>query len=454
MLGTRCGIAARCSARCCALAGCVSSSHVRAPRLRRPAGDAVQIVGAADGPVDQLAGTRSPTSGLLGRDLPRRFGGSSPPGRRLLQRGPRGRRPGQYPDGVGCGAQPLEVENNAFYCQAAARPQLRLDQLGPGFPRRARRRLRRVHPCAGDGPRVRPRGAGAGGSPAIVDRDRDAGRLPRRQLDPRGSPRAGPALPPPGARTGRAAPRLPPAARPGRHEQRPRSRRTAPTSTARRPSRRGSTAGPEACRDDFGPDRAFTQGEFTGRGLRNRRRRALHPNAGRRGPRCRSPGTARSSEVFREDFTPPDPRAVRRRAHPTAPLSPTLDLVFCPDEQLVGYDERDLAGARLRGHRRLRRRDRARHPVRPVAPRPAGPVDRRPGRLRSAVCLTGWYAAKVFNGEPGVRSHRGHRRERPVPAGLRRRPRRARPADLTGFELVDLFRAGFPQGLSACDVGA
>ena len=75
---------------------------------------------------------------------------------------------------------------------------------------------------------------------------------------------------------------------------------------------------------------------------------------------------------------------------------------------------------------------------------------------RSAICLTGWYAAAVADGElsdivisPGdvdesVQFLLTRARDDAVLPGL----------DISGFELVDLFRAGFLEGASACDVGA
>ena len=48
--------------------------------------------------------------------------------------------PADYPQGIGCGAAASDVENNAFYCVAARRPELRLDQLRPRLPGRPRRR--------------------------------------------------------------------------------------------------------------------------------------------------------------------------------------------------------------------------------------------------------------------------------------------------------------------------
>ena len=77
--------------------------------------------------------------------------------------------------------------------------------------------------------------------------------------------------------------------------------------------------------------------------------------------------------------------------------------------------------------------------------------------LRSALCLTGWYSAKVFNGQAG-------RKVQISPGDIDESvrflltygddPDVLGAADLSGFQEVDLFRAGFTEGLGACDIGA
>jgi hypothetical protein len=76
--------------------------------------------------------------------------------------------------------------------------------------------------------------------------------------------------------------------------------------------------------------------------------------------------------------------------------------------------------------------------------------------LRSAVCLTGWYAAQVYN--------RTISRVLISPGDLDESvqflleygddPDVLGNADLTGFQLVDLFRGGFVEGAGVCDVEA
>jgi hypothetical protein len=71
--------------------------------------------------------------------------------------------------------------------------------------------------------------------------------------------------------------------------------------------------------------------------------------------------------------------------------------------------------------------------------------------MRSAVCLTGWYAAKVYKGEAEAQISPGDVDESVTFLLTYGRDPAVLPAvDASGFELVDLFRNGFLQGLDAC----
>ncbi|HYH73523.1 MAG TPA: hypothetical protein VD764_09910, partial [Nocardioides sp.] len=123
MLGTRAGIVVPALAAVLALAGCVSFVDV-GREAGRPAGEAVQIVGAADGPVDQQAlDALSDLEDFWAETFPDVFGEEfTPLAGGYFSVDAEDVDPRQFPDGVGCGAQPLEVENNAFYCVAPREP--------------------------------------------------------------------------------------------------------------------------------------------------------------------------------------------------------------------------------------------------------------------------------------------------------------------------------------------
>ena len=76
--------------------------------------------------------------------------------------------------------------------------------------------------------------------------------------------------------------------------------------------------------------------------------------------------------------------------------------------------------------------------------------------VRSSICLTGWYAAKVFNHQAGerVQISPGDVDESVQFLLVYTDEETVIPdVGLSGFQLVDLFRNGFVRGLSACDVG-
>ena len=74
--------------------------------------------------------------------------------------------------------------------------------------------------------------------------------------------------------------------------------------------------------------------------------------------------------------------------------------------------------------------------------------------VQSAVCLTGWYAAKVFKGEAGKITVSPGDVDESVQFLLTygNDPEVLPDADLSGFQLVDLFRNGFLRGLESCQV--
>ena len=110
------------------LSGCVAVIEGLASPLEPPVTDVregeVTIVGAVDGPIDELArNALADLERFWSEQLPAVYGQQFVP----LQGGyfsvdPGDVDPSVYPDGVSCGSSPLEVEDNAFYCQAAGEP--------------------------------------------------------------------------------------------------------------------------------------------------------------------------------------------------------------------------------------------------------------------------------------------------------------------------------------------
>jgi hypothetical protein len=214
----------------------------------------------------------------------------------------------------------------------------------------------------------------------------------------------------------------------------------------------GFDSGAEACRDHFGPGRTFTQGEFTSdvdfRNQGNAPFQDLPALVGKSLPEFW--GRA-FSEVFGEAFDPPDIEAFRGTAPDCAPEN--RDLVYCPEQLLVGYDETDLARPAYElGDFAVVTA--VAIPYALAARDQLGLSVEGDDALRSAICLTGWYSAQVYNRTvTSVQISPGDLDESVqflLTYGDDDQVLGA--ADLTGFQLVDLFRGGFVEGVGPCDV--
>ncbi|WP_409329826.1 hypothetical protein [Trujillonella humicola] len=106
------------------LSGCVVTLG-GAPRAAEPRppdvpDGAITVVGTDGGPVDQLAtNALADLETYWARTLPDVFGVDLEPLRGgFFSVDPDDADPADYPDGVGCGAEPAALADNAFYCQA------------------------------------------------------------------------------------------------------------------------------------------------------------------------------------------------------------------------------------------------------------------------------------------------------------------------------------------------
>jgi predicted metalloprotease len=425
----------------------------RPPGAPRAAGD-VTIVGAADGPVDErtrdaLADLESYWDQVFPDVFGQRF---SPPQGGYFSVDPNDLDPSLYPDGVGCGAQPLEVEGNAFYCQApntANSDSITYDrsflaELADGYGQFVPE-LVMAHEF---GHAVQARVGGPRASIAVeTQADCLAGSWTRWVAD------------------GEAAhSRI----RPSELDELLRGylllRDPIGTSTGAQSAhgsyfdrvsafQEGYDGGAEACRDRFGPDRPFTQIEFT--------QDDDYRNQGN-APYRQLPDLIETSlpefwdrefrEVFRTTFDRPAIEPFARTAPDCAATD--RDLVYCPGNDVVGYDETDLARPAY---------ELGDFAVMTAVSIPyALAVRDQLGRsiddqnaLRSAICLTGWYAAGVYEGLVGTVQISPGDLDESVQFLLTYGddPAVLGEADLTGFQLVDLFRGGFVDGVRACDVG-
>ena len=217
----------------------------------------------------------------------------------------------------------------------------------------------------------------------------------------------------------------------------------------------GFDGGPETCRDEFGPDRVFTQGEFTRdddfyRGGNT----AYGELLGIVDTSLPAVWEQAFTDVFGERFRPPEIERFDGEAPACAP-DPDRDLVFCPDEDVVAFDEADLTQpAYALGDFAVATAVAIPYSL-AVREQLGLSFDDEEG-VRSALCLTGWYAAKVYNRQaPDVEISPGDLDESvQFLLTYGNDPDVIPDVALSGFQQVDLFRAGFLRGLGACDVGA
>jgi predicted metalloprotease len=441
-----------------ALSGCAtvvigrpSAGETAGPRA---SGD-VTVVGAEEGTVDDLAAAAlADLEDYWTETLPEVFGQEFVPlAGGYFSVDPDAADPADYPDGVGCGAQPVEVENNAFYCLSSDAPnsdaitydRAFLAELAEGYGEFIPA-LVMAHEF---GHAIQARVGSPGPSIAtetqadclagswtreVAEGDAERSRIRERQLDELLS---GYLLLRDPVGTSTAA-------------------ESAHGSYFDRVSafQEGFDSGAEACRDNFGPNRPFTQSAFSqDEDLLNKGNLPygqIRPLVERSLPDF---WELVFTEVFRERFDRPTIEAFRGTAPDCA--EDDRDLVYCPDEELVGFDETDLAlPAYELGDFAVATAMSI--PYAEAARDQLGLSATNPEALQSAVCLTGAFGAQVFAGTlPGISASPGDLDE-----GIQfllaygDDPDVLGAAELTGFQLVDLFRNGFFQGPRACGLGA
>ncbi|SOC48727.1 Predicted metalloprotease [Blastococcus aggregatus] len=211
----------------------------------------------------------------------------------------------------------------------------------------------------------------------------------------------------------------------------------------------GFDGGAEACRDDFGPNREFTQAEFTDAEI------ATGGNA--------SPGQLLTiietslptvwQEVLGDDFDPPTIESFDGDA-PGCAADPDLDLVYCADENLIGFDATDLAGPAYEEIGDFAVATAVALPYALAVRDQLGLSIDDEEAVRSAVCLTGLYAGQFARAGAGDTSISPGDVDESVQFLLTfgREPSVVPDADLSGFQLVDLFRNGYVDGIDACGV--
>ncbi|MGY1739915.1 MULTISPECIES: neutral zinc metallopeptidase [unclassified Blastococcus] len=441
------------------LSGCVVTLGGVPRAAETPPPDApdgeVTVVGTDGGEVDQLATNALADLGTFwSEQLPDVFGVRFEPlAGGFFSVDPDDVDPGTYPDGVGCGTDPREVEDNAFYCQAervAHSDSISWDraflaeladasgrflpalvmaheyghaiQARVGYPRTSILTETQADCMAG----AWTAWVAAGEAEHVRIRQAELDQVLGGYLqlrDPVGT---------------------------GQFEQQ------AHGSFFDRVSafQDGFDGGAEACRDEFGSDRPFTQSEFTSDTDFATGGDAPFPTAQELAASSLPEFWDRAfGEVLGGSFQAPQLEPFDGTA-PDCAGDDDLDLVACPGEDLVAYDETDLARPLYEEIGDFAVLTAVSVPYALEARDQLGLSTDDEDARRSAVCLTGWYAAAVADGalsdiviSPGdvdesVQFLLTRAGDPAVLPGL----------DLSGFELVDLFRSGFLEGAAACDV--
>lgn len=445
-----------------ALTGCSVVVVGEASPARPPVTDAgdgeVDVVGATDEPVDVLArNALADLETFWAGQFPDVFGtGFEPLEGGYFSVDPDDVDPARYPRGIGCGSAAAEVEDNAFYCVAPDAPNSDSISYDRSFLAELAGEFGRFIPALvmahEFGHAVQARvGSPSASIAAETQADCLAGAWTRWVAEGRAEHSTLRTAELDEVLRGYLQLRDPVGTDP--------SAEAAHGSYFDRVSafQEGFDSGAEACRDNFDPGRPFTQDPFTF---------ASDVSTGGNAPYGALlqiidetlPAVWRSA--LGADFDPPAIEAFDGDA-PGCARDGDLDLVYCADEGLVAFDETDLAAPAYEELGDFAVATAVSLPYGLAVRDQLGLSTDDEEALRSAVCLSGWYTERLVSDPPG---RAGLVTSSISPGDVDEavqfllafggEPSVLPDADLTGFQLVDLFRNGFFEGLDACRLGA
>ncbi|HJX44302.1 MAG TPA: hypothetical protein VJ352_11540 [Geodermatophilus sp.] len=416
----------------------------------------LRVVGATDGPIDTLArNALADLEAYWSASFPDVYGRPFEPlAGGYFSVDPDDVDPSLYPEGIGCGTDPRELENNAFYCSAQGVPnsdsisydRAFLGQLAAeygevlpqlvmahefghavqgrvGYPEASIATETQADCLAGAWTAWVAEGNGRYASVDTADLDQ----LLRGYFllrDPVGT---------------------------GTGEQQAHGSYFDRVSAFQE----GFDDGPTACRDNYGPGRVFTQGEFTS---------DTDFASGGNAPFDDTQSIIAASlpefwsraftEVLGAQFTQPE---LEGTSGPPGCAADDVALVYCADgggaAGLVAYDGGFAEQAYGLGDYAVVTG--VAIPYALAARDQLGLSTDDTEALQSAVCLTGWYSAQVYNGELDSVTISPGDIDESVQFLLTfgNDPDVLADVELTGFQLVDMFRAGFLTGAGPCDIG-
>lgn len=218
----------------------------------------------------------------------------------------------------------------------------------------------------------------------------------------------------------------------------------------------GYDKGVATCRDDFGPDRVFTDQAFTSAQDAAENGNLPYPDAIRYTEKTLPAfWDGVFSQLLSKKFSEPKVTAVSGTA-PRCAGGGQQELGYCRSDKTVYFDQKDLVRPAYGKIGDWAAATAISLPYALAARSELGRSTNDDAATRSAVCLTGWFTARVFDGDfadtitlsPGdvdeaVRFVLTYGVSDRVFPNTR----------ATGFELLRSFRDGFVQGGKACDIG-
>jgi predicted metalloprotease len=219
----------------------------------------------------------------------------------------------------------------------------------------------------------------------------------------------------------------------------------------------GFDDGPTACRDAFGPDRPFTQGQFqTDQDLASGGDAPYETTVGEFATKGLSEFFTAAFQQLGKTFTPPTLEPFDRQAPECDGQQPDTDLVYCAADDTVGFDQTDLTEPLYADEQG------GDYAVLTALAIPYGLAARDQlglstddqDAIRSAVCLAGAFTAGVLNGQSTVLRISPGDADESVSFLLEYSddPDVLAESGLTGFQLVDVFRSGVFEGLAPCGI--
>ena len=219
----------------------------------------------------------------------------------------------------------------------------------------------------------------------------------------------------------------------------------------------GFDDGPTACRDNYNRERPFTQGEFqSDEDIATGGDAPYDKTVGDFAPNGLGAFFTAALQQLGTSFTAPTLEPFDGEAPECNGRQPDTDLVYCADSNTVAFDESDLTQPL---HEDEEGGDYA---VLTAIAIPYGLAARDQlglstddeDAIRSAVCLAGAFTAAVLNRQTGVLVISPGDADESVSFLLEYSddPEVLADSGLTGFQLVDVFRSGVFEGLSACDL--